>query len=176
MATYDCIAVNVSITTLDHDLALKMEPRTASPKQRLTTVQKLAEANIPVGIIGSPMIPGLNDLELPSIIQAASDAGAQWAHYTPLRLPHGVKDLFIEWLHKNYPTKKEKVINRIKSLRNGKLNDTKHFRRLEGQGIWAKELEHLYRLGIQKSGLKVRFPDLTTKNFVQKNGEQLSLF
>src|SRR4051812_32743511 len=97
MAEYQGVAVNISITTLDASLTPRLEPRAALPKARLAAMAALSKAGIPVGVMAAPMIPGLTDHEMPAIIQAAAAAGAQWAGYTPIRLPFAIKDLFERW-------------------------------------------------------------------------------
>src|SRR5207244_228465 len=98
LAQQQCAAVFLSITTLDRDLARRMEPRTATPELRLHAVRKLTEAGVPVGVMMAPMIPGLTDSEIPSLLEAVADAGAKWAYFVMLRLPLAVKPIFIDWL------------------------------------------------------------------------------
>ena len=109
MAGWNGIQVNLSITSLDADLARRMEPRTASPNQRLETVRTLATAGIPTGVMIAPVIPGLTDTELPQIVQAAHEAGARTIHYLVLRLPYGVKDLFLDWVDQHYAARRHRI-------------------------------------------------------------------
>ena len=110
------VAVHISITSLDSKLHRLMEPRTASPQSRLRAVETIAKAGIPVGVMVAPIIPGLNDHEVPAIVAAAAGAGARWAGKVVLRLPHAVKDIFTDWLERHAPTRKAKVLNRLREL------------------------------------------------------------
>ncbi|HUR46329.1 MAG TPA: PA0069 family radical SAM protein, partial [Candidatus Saccharimonadales bacterium] len=103
LARYDAAAVFVSVTTLDATLTPRLEPRASLPKHRLAAVKQLHDAGIQVGVLIAPVIPAITDHEMPSILQAAADAGAQYVGYVPLRLPFGVKDLFGEWLSEHFP-------------------------------------------------------------------------
>src|SRR5690606_736433 len=114
MAERNLIAVNVSVTTLDSRLSRLMEPRASRPEMRLRAIEALARANVPVGVMIGPVLPGLTDHEIPAILKAAADAGASSAGYTMLRLPHGVKDLFQHWLQEHFPDRKEKVLRRLR--------------------------------------------------------------
>ena len=106
MAKLNAAAVFVSVTSLDDELAGKLEPRASRPRARLEAIRTLADAGIPVGVLAAPVIPGLTDHELPSILKAAAGAGAKHAAFTVLRLPFGVRDLFATWLGDHYPEKK----------------------------------------------------------------------
>ncbi len=176
LAALDCVAANLSITTLDSRLARSMEPRTASPKLRLQTLERLSSAGVPTGVVIGPVIPGLNETEIPAIIEAAAAAGARWIHSVPLRLPWAVKDIFFDWLERHYPGKSARVEQRIRSLRGGRLNDPDRHSRMTGEGPWAAQLRNLMRLGKQKSGFKERPAQLTTRHFRRPGGQQLSLF
>src|SRR4051812_30911010 len=124
MAKHRLVAVYLSITTLDAGLSAKMEPRASSPARRLEAASKLATAGVPVGVMVAPVVPGLTDHEVPAILKAAAEAGARFAGYVPLRLPFQVKDLFASWLEQHFPDRKDKVLNRVRELRGGKLNDS----------------------------------------------------
>ncbi len=176
LAEWGGVTVSLSVTTLDRDLARRMEPRTASPRQRLETVAALAKAGIPVGVIAAPMIPGLTDTELPAIIAAAKDAGARWVHYLPLRLPRGTDTVFLDWLDRELPGKRARVEDRLRSLRGGGLNDTTPGRRFRGTGLWAQTLRQLYELGVRRSGFNARPHTLRTDAFRPVGGKQLDLF
>lgn len=123
MAAWGGASVNVSITSLDEKLQRVMEPRTSTPKRRLDAVETLAKAGVRVRVLAAPMIPGLNDHELASIIKASADAGAKAAAYIPLRLPFVLKELFETWLATHFLDRKEKVLHHIREIRGGKLND-----------------------------------------------------
>ncbi len=177
LARYQCAGVTISITTLDHGLSSLLEPRASRPARRLATIKELADAGIPVGYLQAPMIPGLTDSEAPSIAQAAAKAGASFAGYVALRLPFAVKSLFEEWLDQHYPDRKDKVLNRIRAIRGGKLNDPNFKTRMRGEGIFADEMAKLFQLACRKAGISKRWPELTTKHFRRPpTTPQLSLF
>ena len=111
------------------------------------------------------MIPGLTDHEMPAIIQAAADAGAQWAGYVPVRLPYAIKDLFERWLEQHFPERKEKVLNRIRDMRGGKLNDPRFGKRMRGEGVFAEQLESLFALSCRRAGLTSPRGELSTAAF-----------
>jgi DNA repair photolyase len=123
MARKKLVAVTLSITTLDHTLSMKMEPRTSAPTRRLLAVKRLSEAGIPVNVNIAPVIPFLTDSELESIMEAAAANGAVSAFYNLVRLPWEVKPMFKEWLEKHYPLKAEHVMSRIRDMRDGREND-----------------------------------------------------
>jgi len=175
LAGYNCAAVFVSLTTLDAELTPKLEPRASLPQMRLAAVRKLSEAGIPVGVMTAPMIPGLTDHELPQILAAAADAGAQFAGLVPLRLPFAVKDFFADWLTRHFPDRKENVLNRVRSLRGGKLNDANFNSRMTGEGIWAGQLHQMFEVITRKHGLNKRKTDLSTAHFRRPGGTQLNL-
>ena len=114
----------ISVTTLDDKLRRILEPRASHPEHRIKAIQTLNEADIPVGVIVAPIIAGLNDAEIPAIVKAAVQAGARRAGYTHLRLPYGVASLFEQWLEEHVPTKKDKVLNRVRAMRGGQLNES----------------------------------------------------
>jgi DNA repair photolyase len=175
LARYDCAAVFVSVTTLDEKLSGLMEPRASRPARRLAAISALSKAGIPVGYMQAPMIPGLTDSEAPAIAMAAAKAGARYAGYVPLRLPHAVKELFEEWLERNYPAKSQKVLNRIRAIRGGGLNDPNFHSRMSGQGIYAEQMAELFRIACKKAGLGERSANLSTEHF-RRPKEQLKLF
>lgn len=176
LARWNCIQVSLSVTTLDSELARTMEPRTSSPRQRLDAVKKLNEGGVPTGVMMGPVILGLNDTEMPSIIAAAKKAHARGITYVPLRLPGASADVFLEWLERELPGKKERVLQRLKSFRGGRLN-TNHFgKRFEGEGPWAKELKHLYELGCLKAGFKEKPVQLSTEHFIPPGRSQMELW
>jgi len=153
MAEYNGSAVNVSVTTLTPALATKLEPRAPLPEARLSAIKALSDAGVPVGVMAAPMIPGLNDHEMPKILQAAAGAGAKWAGYVPVRLPFAIKDLFETWLGHHFPERKEKVLNQIRAMRGGRLNDPRFGSRMKGEGVFAEQLESLFALSCRRSGL-----------------------
>lgn len=175
MAQQNAAMVFVTITSLDADLCASMEPRTSRPEARLKAIRQLSEAGIPVGVMVAPVVPGLTDHEMPKILEAAAQAGAKMAGFVPLRLPHGVKDLFSEWLAAHYPDRKNKVLARIKEIRGGKLNDANFGSRMEGEGEFAEMLRMMFRNYTKKFGLNQREFHLNRSLF-QKPGEQMGLF
>ena len=175
LAKFNAAAVFISITTLDAELTPKLEPRASLPKMRLAAIKALHEAGVPVGVLLAPMIPGLNDYEMPKILAAAAEAGAQSAGLVPLRLPFAVKEIFSDWLTRHFPDRKENVLNRIRSLRGGRLNDADFGSRMRGQGIWAEQLQQMFRVAARKAGLNQRDYNLSTEHFRRPGGAQLSL-
>jgi DNA repair photolyase len=152
LASHGAAAVNMSITSLRNDLQSIMEPRASIPARRLAAVEQLAKAGVPVGIMVAPLIPGLTDEEMPAILQAARDAGAQWAGYVTLRLPYAVKELFDAWLARHFPERRDKVLNRLREMRGGKLYDSRWGLRARGEGEMADQLGALFRAARRKAG------------------------
>ena len=165
LARDNAVAVNVSVTTLDPTLTPKLEPRAPLPRARLGAIEALSRNDVPVGVLVAPVIPALTDHEMPSIIAAAVQAGAKWAGYVPLRLPFGIKGLFETWLDQHFPERKEKILDRIRALRGGKLNDPRFGTRMRGEGIFAEQLESLFALSCRKAGLAGVRPELSTASF-----------
>jgi DNA repair photolyase len=176
LAKLDAAAVLVSVTTLDGELARKMEPRTSAPRRRLEAIAQLAAAGIPTGVMVAPVIPGLTDHEMPAILEAAAEAGARWAGHTLVRLPFAVAPLFEQWLGDHFPDRKEKVLNRIRSIRGGKLNDSNFGSRMRGQGPWAEQIHSMFKLAKRKAGFTGGFPQLSTAHFRRPPGGQMELF
>ncbi len=176
LVRFQCAAVIISLTTLDPKLSATMEPRASRPARRIAAIRALSEAGIPVGYLQAPMIPALTDSEAPAIAQAAAKAGASFAGYIPLRLPYAVKSLFESWLEEHYPGKKEKVLNRIRAIRGGKLNDPNFNSRMRGEGIFAEQMANLFQLACKKAGIHDRGPHLSTEHFRRLASSQLSFF
>jgi DNA repair photolyase len=173
MAKLNAAAVFVSVTSLDDELAGKLEPRASRPRARLEAIRTLADAGIPVGVLAAPVIPGLTDHELPSILKAAAGAGAKHAAFTVLRLPFGVRDLFATWLGDHYPEKKERVLAQVREVRDGKLNDANFGSRMRGSGESADLLQQLFQVHCRKYGLNREELTLAAGHFARP-GEQLS--
>src|SRR2546430_15648707 len=165
LASDNAAAVNISVTTLDPTLTPKLEPRAPLPNARLAAISELSRAGIPVGVLVAPVIPALTDHEMPAILAAAVDAGAKWAGYVPLRLPYGIKELFETWLGQHFPERKEKILNRIRALRGGQLNDPRFGTRMRGEGVFAEQIEALFALSCRKAGLTSPRPELSTASF-----------
>ena len=145
--------VALSITTLDDELKRRMEPRTASPRRRLTTVERLTEAGVPAGVMFAPVIPALNDHELEAVLKASAEAGALWARYAVLRLPNEVRPLFKDWLAEQYPLRAEHVMSRVRQIRGGRENDSSFGRRMRGQGTYADLLRQRFDKACRRYGL-----------------------
>jgi len=177
LARVNAAAVFVSITTLDLQLARVMEPRASTPARRLAAINILAQAGIPVGVMVAPIIPGLTDHEMPAIVAAAVQAGARFAGHTIVRLPYSVKELFTQWLETHYPERKNKILNRIRTIRGGKLNDSRWQQRMRGQGIFAESIHTLFAVTCRKAGLPASGLQLSAAAFRRPDeGLQLSLF
>jgi DNA repair photolyase len=177
LAQVEAVAVFLSITTLDARLARLMEPRASLPARRLQAIHTLAQAGIPVGVMVAPIIPGLTDQEMPAILTAAARAGARFAGHTIVRLPYSVGDLFTHWLDTHYPDRKQKVLNRIRAIRQGKLNEARWHVRMRGQGVFAEAIHTLFALACCKAGLATVSPRLSTAAFRHPGDTaQLSLF
>lgn len=180
LARHQCVAVYISITSLDRNLSRKLEPRASMPQDRLLAVEILAKAGIPVGVMVAPVIPALNDMEIPAILQAAGQAGAVYANYVLLRLPYGVQDLFFKWLEQHYPERRQKVLHRLEEIRTGKIPKTEsqhHFgKRMRGRGLWAVQLAQIFSLHCRKYGLARQSPYLKTEGFRRVSPGQIELF
>ena len=153
MAGRGLVRAWVSVTTLDAELARRMEPRAATPQRRLRTIARLAGAGIPTGVLAAPMIPGLNDCELERILAAAAAAGARSAGYTLLRLPGELGPMFETWLHQHYPRTAARVLKLIRDTRDGKLNDSRFGTRFSGEGPYAALLAQRYAVATRRCGL-----------------------
>jgi DNA repair photolyase len=176
LAKHNAVVVNVSITTLDPTLTPKLEPRASLPKARLEALRILHEAGVPAGVLAAPMIPGLTDHEMVNIIGEAAKAGAKFAGYVPLRLPWAVKNLFENWLENHFPDRKDNVLNRIRAMRGGKLNDSNFGSRMQGDGIFAEQLNQMFHVACRKAGFSdENKPLLTAENFRRPSGPQLEL-
>lgn len=178
MAADGLARVGVSVTTLDPNLSRKMEPRVPSPERRLETIRKLSDAGIPVRIMASPMIPGLSDHELESILEAGNTAGAKAASAILLRLPREVAGLFEEWLQAHYPNRAEGVLRKMCALHGGKLYNSQFGTRQTGKGLEAELLQKRLQLARRRLGLSNRLPALRSDLFKvpPKAGDQLTLF
>lgn len=175
LARHDCAMVYVSVTTLDADLAGKLEPRAARPEHRLRAIRMHADAGVPVGVMVAPIIPGLTDHEMPAILDAVAAAGAKRANYVVLRLPYAVKDVFLAWLDAHAPSKKDRVVSRIRELRGGKLYDATFGARLRGEGIFAAQIKQLFDVSARRAGLNREDFHLSTAHFRRPGGLQLEL-
>ncbi len=175
LAEDNAVTVALSITTLNAQLQRILEPRASSSQQRLRALEKLSKAGIPTGVMIAPILPGLTDIETPALLEAAASAGARWAGQTVLRLPHGVRDLFDDWLLTHRPLRRKKVLSRIESLRGGRLNDSRFGTRMRGEGRFAEQISDLFHLWRRRQGLDRRPPTLSTECFRRPGGTQLTL-
>jgi DNA repair photolyase len=166
MAQKHLATVTLSITTLDHEISRKMEPRTSAPARRLLAVKRLSEAGIPVYVNVAPVIPFLTDSELESILEASAEAGAIGAGYVLVRLPWEVRPIFKEWLEKHFPLKAEHVMSRIRDMRDGRENDPNFGSRMVGTGTLAELLSQRFRKAVQRFGLDKPTHDLDCSLFV----------
>ncbi|GAB3960934.1 PA0069 family radical SAM protein [Spirosoma harenae] len=174
MAKLKLVNVAISITTLNEELRLLMEPRTVTAGQRLKTMKTLHQAGIPVGIMTAPIIPGLNDQEIPKLIEAAADNGACWAGHTIVRLNGALGPLFTDWLNQTFPDRADRVLNQIADCHGGQLNDSRFKTRMTGQGNYAENISQLHRIACQKYLKNGELPNLTTRLF--RRAGQIGLF
>lgn len=178
LAAMKLVQVNISLCSLDAELLRTMEPRTSSPTARLRAIRELTSAGVPTRVMCAPVIPGLTDEAIPSVLEAAHDAGAQAAGFVLLRLPYAVKPIFLNWLEQHFPLKRPRVEGLIKETRGGKLNDPRFGTRMRGEGNYAKQIEQTFRVFAHKYGLDKRLPELDSSQFVppQSVGGQKRLF
>ncbi|MEX1251475.1 MAG: PA0069 family radical SAM protein [Hyphomonas sp.] len=165
MAEKGLVRAGVSITTLDRALARKMEPRAATPQRRLETVRALSAAGIPVAVMTAPIIPGLTDHEIETLLEASAAHGATGAGYVVLRLPYEIKDLFHEWLVQHVPDRAARVINLIREMRGGKDYDPRWFERGRGRGPMADLISQRFQKAAARCGLSGRRTELRTDLF-----------
>ena len=178
MAARGLAEVFVSVTTLDRDLARRLEPRAATPPKRIETIRALAAAGVPTGVMASPMIPGLNDHELEAILDQASAAGAGIASYILIRLPLEIADLFVEWLEAHVPDRAKRVMSLIRETRGGKNYQSGFGQRMRGTGTYAELLSRRFQLAVDRLEFNKRQLELDTSRFTSPpaNGDQLELF
>ena len=177
MASYDASHVTLSITTLNEELRRKLEPRTSTGQRRVDAVRELAAAGIPVSVNIAPVIPGLNDEEIPAILGAVAEAGARSAHFILVRLPGAVESIFLDWLEAHYPLRKEKVLSRLREARGGKLNESAFGARMRGQGQYAESIRTMFHVNRKRHGLTERSFVLSGEHFrVPGSSSQPGLF
>lgn len=174
LAEKDLVCILVSITSFNEELRRLMEPRTTTARQRLRVISELSEAGVRMGVMTGPVIPGLNDHEMASILKAASQAGAIFSAYTLIRLNGAIRLIFRDWLYKNFPDRGDKVWHLIESCHGGQVNDSVYGRRMRGRGSMAGLINHQFKLYTQRYGLRDGFV-LNTKSFMRP-GQQGSLF
>ena len=178
LAAENLAHVNVSITTLDAELARTLEPRTSTPAAKLEAVKKLTAADIPTRVMVAPIIPGLTDHETPKILAAAAEAGAWNASFVLLRLPLAVKPIFLDWLAVNRPDARDKVEGLIRDTRDGALYQSEWKTRQRGTGAYADQIAQSFAVFRRKHGLDRKLPDYDTTKFTppQLASGQLRLF
>ena len=172
LAKHRAAVAHLSLPTLDLELSRKLEPRASTPRDRLAAMGTLAKAGVPVGVMVAPVIPGLNDHEIPAILEAAADAGATWAGIELLRLPYGVKEIFERWLAEHYPARHDKVIHQIRSTRGGCLNDSRFGSRMRGEGKLADDIHQLFKLARRRLALDGSGHELSAAAFRRPQGAQ----
>jgi len=165
LAKRNLVHVHVSVTTLDETLARTMEPRTATPTARLRAIRELSDAGVPTGVMTAPIIPGLNDQELPALLAAAKEAGAWRASFTLLRLPMAVRPIFEEWVTRNYPEKAERILGLTRETRGGKMNESRFGKRMRGEGNYAEGIARTFEVFRKKHGLDRAFPPFDHSQF-----------
>ncbi|MGD9635829.1 MAG: PA0069 family radical SAM protein [Pirellulales bacterium] len=166
LAAHRTIRVGISITTLDTGLARAMEPRTSSPEARLRTIRQLTAAGIPTQLMLAPVIPGLNDSEIPAILSAARDAGAEAAGYVLLKLPQSVREIFLNWLERSYPDRAGRIESLIRSTRDGRLHDSQFGRRQVGTGNIAELIADTFSLWRKRLGYREELEPLNREAFL----------
>jgi DNA repair photolyase len=165
LARYGAARVAVSLTTLDEDLRRRLEPRTSTATARLGAIRTLADAGVPVSVVVAPVIPGLNDHEIPAILAAAADHGAHGAAWTLLRLPGAVEAIFVDWLGEQAPLRAERVLARLREARGGQLDDPRFGHRMRGTGTYVEQLGRVFEVHRRRVGLERTWAPLATEHF-----------
>lgn len=176
MAARGLVAVYLSITSLDPNLARILEPRAAAPHRRLRTVETLAKAGVPVGVSVSPVIPFINEPEIEKILQAAANAGATSAFCIVLRLPWEVNPIFQHWLDEHFPDRAARVMARVREMRGGKDYDSRFGTRMKGEGVWAQLLQQRFtkavaRLGLNRTRIELDLTQFKRPKLLRNNGQ-----
>lgn len=176
LARFDAVQVCLSVTTLNGELCRTLEPRSSQPAARLAAIRALAQAGIPVGINVAPVIPGLTDHEIPAILEASREAGASFASWSLVRLPHAVNPLFQEWLAHHRPDARERVLHRIRQTRDGALSESRFGHRGRGSGHYSEQIRRLFDVSKGKAGYPERVASPSALHFRRPRGPQLDLF
>ena len=150
---FEACGVYLSITSVSASLSARMEPRASTPRRRFEALRVLSAAGIPCGVMAAPIIPGLNDEQIPAILEAAAEAGASRAGYILVRLPHGLRELFSDWLATQLPDRRDRVLNRLREARDGELNDPRFHHRMKGGGEYAEQIGRLFETVRRRVGL-----------------------
>lgn len=175
MAAEDLCSAHITMTSLDPELSRRMEPRASLPAHRLDAIARLAQAGIPTGVLIAPVIPGLNDHEIPGILKAAREAGAVRASYSIIRLPHAVKEIFAAWLDEHVPGSAEKILERIRDLRGGALHSPRFGERMRGSGFWSDQIQALFSRCRAREEYAEGHSDYNVSAFRRPPAPQLSL-
>jgi len=152
LARHQAASAAISVTTLDNELASRMEPRASAPSARLNAIRTLAQAGVPVSVMVAPIIPSINDHEIAPILEAAAEAGARNAGYVMLRLPHQNKDLFLDWLRRHFPDRAARVESQVRAMHGGELYDARWFKRQRGEGPLARQIERAFEVFKKRAG------------------------
>lgn len=178
MAEKNLVRVYISLTTENSALSRRLEPRATAPAARLAALSKLSDAGVSTGVLVAPVIPGLTDPEIESLLEVAAAAGARSAGYVMLRLPHELKDLFAEWLNEHLPDRAGHVMSLLKSIHGGRVYDARFGHRMRGSGPYAKLVEQRYSLACRRLGLNQAVPELDCSQFrpPDARGHQMDLF
>jgi len=176
MAKLDLVHVAVTLNSLNETLRQKLEPRTVTGQSRIRLISRLTELNIPVRLMCAPIIPGLNSDEIPAVIRAAAEAGADTASFTIVRLNGAIAEIFTDWIHKAYPDRAEKVLHMIADCHGGNLNDSRWGHRMTGDGKVAESIHQLFRISVRRfmKGRSMKPQDFS--HFNPAGGRQLGLF
>ncbi len=174
LAELNLVSAALSVTSLNENTRRLLEPRTATGQKRLQTIGALHEAGVPVGVMTAPLIPGLNDHEVPKIIEAAAKNGACWAGLTIVRLNGAIDEIFKEWVYRSYPDRADKILNQIRACHNGSLNDSRFHQRMRGEGVLADSIHQMHRLACRRFLAGRSAPELDKTQFIK--GGQLRLF
>ncbi len=176
LASMNLVHVNISITSLDEQLRQKLEPRTVTASGRLSVIEKLSAAGVPVRVMAAPIIPGLNSNEIPAIIKAAANRGALSAGFTIVRLNGSIGEIFTDWINKAFPDRAEKVLNMIKECHGGQLNDSDFGRRMSGEGKIAESIHQMFKMATGRFMADREMPPFNYDLFVPRKGKQTALF
>lgn len=174
LADLNLVSVAITITTLNEELRLLMEPRTVTFAQRLKTLATLHKAGIPVGVMTAPIIPSLNDHEIPKLVELAAESGALWSAYTIVRLNGALGPLFTDWVNQAFPDRAERILRQIADCHGGQLSDSRFSTRMVGEGNYARHIAQLHQIACQKFLKDRQHPTLTTRLF--RPAGQIGLF
>jgi DNA repair photolyase len=178
MAEQNLASVSISVTSLDRNLSRAMEPRASTPERRIAAIRELTVAGVPAVIGFAPIIPGLNDHEMETVLARGAEAGAVAAHFTVLRLPLEIKDLFREWLEAERPDRAQRVMSLVRQMRGGRDYDPEWGKRMRGEGPIADMIATRFRMATRRLGLDKRLPPLDVGRFLRPSADpnQMELF